>query len=150
MFNFTVIKIVNDPIINQLLLLIVFGLTISFIVSFSTSFNFRTYLSAFGKFLMTLNKPIMMLLMAIPEQLVLATLEPGLPIISRIFVSIAMYIIHFVWNGMVMKPEREYNELVWIIGTAIYALIAVGVKKETAIALIAADSVMTLTLRDLV
>lgn len=102
-----------------------------------------------GKLLMSLPRPIMMILMAIPEQLVLAHYEPSIPLLKRLLVSVAMYTIHFAWNGMVMKPKKSYNELVWIIGTALFALHAIGVKKETAVALVAADSVMTLSLRGL-
>lgn len=107
-------------------------------------------LRALGKFLMNLPRVVMMILMAIPEQSVLAIYEPKIPLFDRLMVSVAMYAIHFAWNGMAMKPDRSYNELVWICGTALYAYYVVGVKMETAVALIAADSVMTLSLRDLV
>jgi hypothetical protein len=99
--------------------------------------------------LMALPRVAMMVLMAIPEQLVMYYQEPNMSLFNRLMVSVAMYIIHFAWNGMVMKPERSYNELVWIIGTAHYALNVLGVKRTTATALIAADSVMTLALRGL-
>jgi len=102
-----------------------------------------------GEALMKLPRPAMMALMAVPEQLVMAHFEPGMPIIQRLLVSVAMYIIHFAWNGMVMKPKRSYNELVWIVGTALYALKVLGVKQSTALALVAADSTMTLALRGL-
>jgi len=102
-----------------------------------------------GKLLMSLPRVVMMILMALPEQYVMMTLEPNMPLFQRLLVSVAMYVIHFAWNGMVMKPEKSYNELVWIIGTAVYALKVLGVKQETVIALVAADSVMTLALRGL-
>ena len=102
-----------------------------------------------GGLLMSLPRPVMMILMAIPEQVVMMAMEPKMPILQRLLVSIAMYAIHFAWNGMVMKPERSYNELVWIVGTALYAFQVLGVRKQTAIALVAADSVMTLALRGL-
>jgi hypothetical protein len=105
--------------------------------------------TAFGKAMMSLPRPVMMVLMALPEQYVMHTYQPGMPLFQRLSVSVAMYIIHFAWNGMVMKPEKSYNELVWILGTAFYALKALGVSKDTFVALIAADSVMTLTLRSL-
>ena len=98
---------------------------------------------------MSLPRPAMMIIMAIPEQLVMAKLEPSMSLMKRILVSVAMYVIHFAWNGMVMKPEKSYNELVWILGTSLFALQVLGVKRETAISLIAADSVMTLCLRGL-
>jgi hypothetical protein len=102
-----------------------------------------------GENLMKLPRPAMMVLMAVPEQLVMMHFEPNMPLVQRLLVSVAMYVIHFAWNGMVMKPERSYNELVWIVGTALYALNVLGVKQSTAIALVAADSVMTLALRGL-
>ena len=98
---------------------------------------------------MSLPRVVMMVLMAIPEQTVMVVCYPKMPLLRRLLVSVAMYVIHFAWNGMVMKPKRSYNELVWIFGTALYALNVLGVRKETAVALIAADSVMTLALRGL-
>lgn len=85
--------------------------------------------------------------MAIPEQLVMNAYEPNMPLVQRLLVSVAMYVVHFAWNGMIMKPEKSYNELAWILGTAYYALSALGVDQATAVALVAADSVMTLALR---
>ena len=102
---------------------------------------------ALGRMLMSLPRPVMMILMAIPEQLVMQALEPQMPFMNRALVSVAMYLVHFAWNGMVMKPEKSYNELVWIIGTAVFAMYGLGVSARTATALIAADSVMTLALR---
>lgn len=100
-----------------------------------------------GKQLMKIPKIGMMGLMALPEQAVLYKYEPNLPIFKKLLVSVAMYVIHFAWNGMEMKPKKSYNELAWILGTSYYAYLSIGVKKETAVALIAADSVMTLGLR---
>ena len=103
---------------------------------------------SFGKTLKGFPKPVMMALMAIPEQTVLAMYEPKMPIVNRLMISVAMYVIHFSYNGM-KKVSKSYNEIPWIIGTSYYAYLAMGVKKETAIALIAADSVMTLVMRGL-
>ena len=97
--------------------------------------------------MMKLPRPVMMLLMAIPEQLVLYYMAPNMPLLQRLLVSVAMYIIHFAWNGMVMKPTKSYNELSWILGTALYANRILGANLLTTTALVAADSVMTLTLR---
>ena len=108
--------------------------------------NIRTMIKDFFKILPAGG---MMILMAIPEQLVLYNMEPNMAIEKRLMVSIAMYVIHFAWNGFVMKPERSYNEIVWIIGTSLYALQVIGVKKSTAIALVAADSLLTLSMRGL-
>jgi len=115
----------------------------------SQKVNTKPVFDTVGKTLMGLPRMVMMVLMAVPEQLVLAYLEPELPLLNRLMVSVAMYTIHFAWNGMVMKPEKAYNELVWILGTALYAYHVVGVSEETAAALVAADSVMTLALRSL-
>lgn len=91
-----------------------------------------------------------MLLMAIPEQLVMAKFAPKMPLWKRLSVSVAMYLVHFAWNGMVMKTKRSYNELAWILGTAAFAMKVLGVDAKTTTALIAADSIMTLAMRDLV
>ncbi len=101
--------------------------------------------------LRSLPGPLLIILLAIPEQIVLSMYEPSIPIMNRILVSVAMYAIYFGWNkfGAAMRPKRAYIELVWILGTAIYAYRVLGVRKETACALIAADSVMTLTVRGL-
>jgi hypothetical protein len=107
------------------------------------------YRQKLGEFLMNLPRPVMMGLMAIPEQLVMYSFHPAMPLIQRLSVSIAMFIIHFAWNGMVMKPEFSHNELVWILGTSYYAYRVLGVSKQAATALIAADAVMTLSLRGL-
>ena len=105
--------------------------------------------SKIGSLLMSLPRPVMMLLMAVPEQLVMNYFAPQMSLTNRALVSVAMYLVHFAWNGMVMKPEKSYNELVWIIGTAVFAMYGLGVNSATATALIAADSVMTLALRGL-
>lgn len=102
-----------------------------------------------GKTLMSIPRIPMMILMALPEQAVMAKYEPDMPLVQRLSVSVAMYVAHFAYNGFVMKPKRSYNELVWILATALYAFYGLGVKKETAVALVAADSVMTLSLRGL-
>ena len=91
----------------------------------------------------------MMILMAIPEQVVAYIYEPHMSIFKRLTISFAMYAIHFAYNGFVMKPAKSYNELVWIIGTALYAWVGLGVKNETVTALLAADSIMVLFLRGL-
>lgn len=134
----------------QLFYLVIFG-AITYIASITTTnyVNVKPFLKNISSLLMSLPRMVMMILMAIPEQTVLAIMEPQLPLFNRILVSIAMYVVHFAWNGLIMKPEKSYNELVWILGTALYAYMALGVKKETAIALIAADSAMTLSLRGL-
>lgn len=104
--------------------------------------------SGLGSAFMGLNKILMMILMAIPEQAVLYMYEPQKPLIERLLVSVAMYVIHFAWNGMdEVKPKRSYNEIIWILGTALYAYNIIGVKRYTAIMLIAVDSMMTLSLR---
>lgn len=94
--------------------------------------------------------PVAMALMALPEQGVLAAMEPRMPLYRRVLVSVAMYVIHFAYNGMVMKPLKSYDELAWIIGTAAYAYTVIGVRWDTAVALVAADAVMTLALRGMV
>jgi hypothetical protein len=134
---------------RELLLLIAFGIIPFISKMLIKNIPTQQISSQLGKILMSLPRPVMMILMAIPEQAVMATMEPSMPIQKRLLVSIAMYIIHFAWNGLVMKPEKSYNELVWILGTAFYALQALKVKRSTAIALIAADSIMTLSLRGL-
>ena len=134
---------------NELYYLSIFGIFTFLAKKIFEQFNTNKIANLLGKNLMSLPRALMMILMAIPEQLVLASMEPKLSLIKRISVSIAMYVIHFAWNGMVMKPERSYNELVWVIGTALYGIMAVGIKNSTAIALVAADSVMTLSLRGL-
>jgi hypothetical protein len=117
--------------------------------SVSTMIDTKMIATQIGKFLMSLPRMLMMIIMAIPEQTVMMIMEPKMPLIRRLMVSVAMYVIHFAYNGFVMKPEKSYNELVWILGTASYALQVLGVKQSTAIALVAADSVMTLALRGL-
>lgn len=107
------------------------------------------HLGALGGVLKGLPAPVMMLLMAIPEQLVMAAFSPKMAIGKRLLVSVAMYVIHFAWNGAVGKPEKSYNELAWIVGTAYYAYRILKVGRRTAVALAAADSVMTLALRGL-
>lgn len=134
---------------NELYYLSIFGIFTFLAKKIFEQFDTNKIANLLGKNLMSLPRALMMILMAIPEQLVLASMEPKLSLIKRISVSIAMYVIHFAWNGMVMKPERSYNELVWIIGTALYGIMAFGIKNSTAIALVAADSVMTLSLRGL-
>lgn len=103
------------------------------------------------KFVMVGGRIWMMILMAIPEQIVMYLYEGHhmafFP--DRISVSFAMYAIHFAYNGFVMKPEKSYNELVWIIGTALYAYFGVQAQTETVTALLAADSIMALLLRGL-
>lgn len=89
----------------------------------------------------------MMGMMSIPEQVVLWTMAPELSPMAKLSVSAAMFAIHFTFNGFVMKTPKTHQELVWIIGTAAYAKL-LGVKTETAVALVAADSIMTLALRD--
>ncbi len=134
---------------NDVLMLVIYGVvpfTLKYILQQTNASQLAPEL---GNRLMALPRVVMMVLMAIPEQTVMAVYEPKMPLLRRLLVSVAMYVIHFAWNGMVMKPKRSYNELVWIIGTALYALNVLGVRKETAIALIAADSVMTLALRGL-
>lgn len=99
--------------------------------------------------LMSLSRPLMMAVMSIPEQLIVHLMEPGASVLQRLMVSVAMFAIHFAWNGLVMKPERSYNELVWILGTAAFAVYVLEMKMKTGVALIAADSVMTLAMRGL-
>jgi len=134
---------------QELSLLIVFAIVPYIVKMIIQQVNTKQIASQLGKTLMSLPRPVMMILMAIPEQTVMAIMEPSMPIQKRLLVSIAMYIIHFAWNGFVMKPEKSYNELVWILGTALYALQVLKVKRSTAIALVAADAVMTLSLRGL-
>ena len=91
----------------------------------------------------------MMIIMAIPEQLVLLFTysTSWRTLIPRITVSVAMYATHFGWNGMIPKPMYAYNEVPWILGTALYAYIIVGVSEFTAVSLLAADCLMVLILR---
>jgi hypothetical protein len=132
---------------SELLMLAGFGVVFYVGSLLKKNIGLDDNLSALGEQLMKLDRIIMMILMAIPEQLVMNFYEPQMPLVQRLLVSIAMYVIHFAWNGMVMKPEKSYDELAWILGTGFYALKALGVKQSTAVALVAADSVMTLTLR---
>ena len=135
---------------NSIINLVVYGIIVFILKNVFASFINSEYLANnAGKFLMSLPRIIMMILMAIPEQLVMYYNYPNINLFNRLLVSIAMYVIHFAWNGFVMKPTRSYNELVWIVGTALYAYNVIGVNKQTAIYLIAADSLMTLALRGL-
>ena len=136
--------------LNLIALLVLYGLIPLIVSLLLLNIGTEVALNLIGGVIMTIPRIPMMILMAIPEQTVLALMEPSIPLQKRVLVSIAMYVIHFAWNGMVMKPPRSHNELVWILGTALFAYQAIGVKKETALALIAADSVMTLSLRGLV
>ena len=137
--------------LDELLLLAIFGgLTLlAKQLLKSSGLNTQKLSSTIGGLLMSIPKPIMMILMSIPEQIVLALLQPQKPLLSRLLVSISMYVIHFSWNGIKMKPQKSHNELVWIIGTALFALHALEVDIKTVVALIAADSVMTLSMRGL-
>ena len=135
---------------NQITGLLMFGIGALLLKSARKQLNLPALLKFIGKLLMKLPQVGMMIVMALPEQLVLQRLQPSLPLINRVLVSVAMYVIHFAYNGMVMKPKKSYDELVWIIGTALFALKVTGVKTNTAIALVAADSVMTLALRGIV
>ena len=89
----------------------------------------------------------MMLLVAVPQQAILAVFEPQLPLLNRISVTLATYAIHFAWNDLNKKVEKAY--LVWILGTALYAYHIVGVSLETAAMLVAGDSVLTIALTGL-
>ena len=111
--------------------------------------NVADIASQLGKLLMSLPNSVVMILMALPEHAVLETMEPNMPLVQRLLVSLAMYAIHFAWNGIVITPENSYDELVSIMGTALYALNVLCVKRQTAVALVAADAVMTLVLRGL-
>lgn len=134
---------------NSIILLILFYIVPNVIKTVLSKFDLMPLNNSIKGLLMGLPRPTMMVLMALPEQAVLHYMEPKLDIYKRLMVSIAMYVVHFAWNGFVMKPERSYNEIVWILGTALFGLLAFKIKKETAIALVAADSIMTLTLRGL-
>lgn len=134
---------------KEIMMLVLYGLVPFLMKLVFQQMNTDLWAKQLGSILMSLPRPVMMVLMAVPEQLVMAKMEPSIPLVKRLLVSVAMYVVHFAWNGMVMKPERSYNELVWILGTALYALQVLGVKQQTAIALIAADSAMTLSLRGL-
>jgi hypothetical protein len=134
---------------NQLFQLAIYSIVPYIVKNLLKEFPTHNFRSNLGKMLMSLSRPVMMILMAIPEQYVMMTYYPEMSLIKRLSVSIAMYLIHFAWNGMVMKPKHSYNELVWILGTACYASNVLGVDRETTIALVAADSVMTLALRGL-
>ena len=135
--------------INELAHLLMIGVVVYLIKLLLERVNTSKVIRLLGKLLMSIPKLLMMVLMALPEQFVLAKYQPNMSIVKRIMVSLAMYVVHFAWNGVVMKPKHSHNELVWIMGTALYAYFVMGVKKETAVALIAADSVMTLALRGL-
>jgi hypothetical protein len=130
--------------------LFVFGLVFYMLSRLFTQFSARPLLTDLVMRIMKMPPMVMTVLMAIPEQLVLASYEPHIPLVNRIMVSVAMYVIHFAYNGYgVMKPVHSYSELAWILGTSYYAYRILGVRQETAVALIAADSVMTLSLRGL-
>ena len=118
-----------------------------FTVNFLT--NSDELASSIKKSMMSTGRIGMMIIMAIPEQYVAWTYEPQMSIWYRLSISVAMYLIHFAYNGFVMKPKKSYNELVWILGTALYAYYGLGVKTETFVALLAADSIMVLCLRGL-
>ena len=137
---------INTQAISLLILFFIVPYTIKYGAS---SVDLMPLNNSIKGFLMSLPRPIMMILMALPEQAVLHYMEPKLDITSKLLISIAMYVVHFAWNGFVMKPERSYNEIVWILGTALFAKLAFNVDTNTAIALIAADSIMTLSLRGL-
>ena len=135
---------------RKLLMLILYGAIpyIARLLLNPVSANTNALASNLGASFMGMNKILMMLVMAIPEQIVLYLYEPQVPIIERLLVSVAMYVIHFAWNGMEeVKPRRSYNELIWILGTALYARQVIGVQMSTAIMLVAADSIMTLSIR---
>lgn len=135
--------------VREILHLAAIGLAVVFAKKLIERFDTKMVIKVLGKILMSIPKLLMMVLMALPEQFVLARYEPNMSLVKRILVSIAMYVVHFAWNGVVMKPQRSHNELVWILGTALFAYYGVGVKQQTAVALVAADSVMTLALRGL-
>lgn len=90
---------------------------------------------------------VTMAALSIPEQTVMYLYEPQMPLTSRLSVSAVMFAIHFAWNGFVPKGETLQDELPWILGTAAYARMVLGAQNQTAVALVAADSVMTLALR---
>ena len=73
--------------------------------------------------------------------------EGDMPVWKRATVSLVMFLIHFGTNGFVPKAGTLRMELPWILGTALFAYFVLGVKPITALALVAADSVMTLSLR---
>ena len=135
--------------VREILHLAAIGLVVVFAKNLVERFDTRMVIKGLGKLLMSIPKLLMMVLMALPEQFVLARYEPNMSLVKRLLVSIAMYVVHFAWNGVVMKPQHSHNELVWILGTALFAYYGVGVKQQTAVALVAADSVMTLALRGL-
>ena len=90
---------------------------------------------------------MMMAMVSIPEQAVTAFFEPQIPLLQRLSVSLAMFAIHFGVNGFIARVPSIKMELPWILGTALYAYVVLGVKPITAIALVAADSVMTMSMR---
>ncbi len=142
-----------DTIMGQqqvVIALIVIGVLIPFVWKFVLqSVNTNGIRTQIGNALMSIPRIPMMVLMAIPEQVVMAMFEPGLALWKRLSVSVAMYLAHFAYNGFVMKPEHSYNEVVWIMATALYARYGLNVRPSTFWALISSDSIMTLTLRGL-
>ena len=144
---YSIEKLLKDY--NYLLIIAVIGVVVFVAKSIMNNMNLDGLRKTLKDILMSLPRPIMMILMAIPEQIVLYYMQPNMDLTKRLSVSIAMYVIHFAYNGMVMKPKRSYNELVWIIGTALYARQILKVKQSTMISLLAADSIMTLALRGL-
>jgi len=103
-----------------------------------------------SKILMDFPEALRIILIAIPEQIVLAILEPEMPIIKRLIVSLAMLGARFFTNGIGIKPDKAYKELIWIFRTALFSYTVIGVKKKTVVALIAADACLALSLRDLI
>ena len=104
-------------------------------------------LNKVGRTLMKLPKPVLIVLMALPEQAVLNKYEPGMPQQLKLLVSAATYVINVAFNGNVLKPLKSYDELAAILGSALYAYKALGVRRETAVALAAVNALVTLALR---
>ena len=104
-----------------------------------------------GSLLHQLPKALFMLLLALPSQAVLNVYEPGMPNQLKAMVALVMYVIHVAYNGMnVVIPMKSYDDLVCILGTSYYAFRVLGVRQETAVALVAANAVTALVVRSIV
>ncbi len=133
---------------EQIFMLIIYGLVPYFARMFIGK-QLDITIDSISSNIQQLNPWVKCLVAAIPEQTVLYLYEEKLPLIDRLLVSVAMVVINFGWNGMngSSAPRKAYNELVWILGTALYAYQVIRVRLLTATMLILSDSVFTLLLR---
>lgn len=102
----------------------------------------------FGKYLNNNTILIILVLLAIPQQIILYIFEPSIGLINRLLMGLAFIVFRLAWGGKdVLQLSYASHEFVWLFLLSIFSYTVVGVKFLTTMILFITDLIIVLATR---